>query len=292
MFKGVLTAIVTPFREDQSIDETRLVELIEFGIKNGIQGLVPVGTTGESPTLSSAEHKKVIEITVDAVKKRVPILAGAGSNSTEEAIEYTRHAAKVGVDGTLHVTGYYNKPSQEGLYQHFKAVAEASKLPVIVYNIFSRTNVNVETPTMVRLSRIKNILGVKEASGSLDQVSAVRRECGPDFLILSGDDSLTLPILSVGGNGVISVLSNLLPDLVREMVEKYQEGDHAGALKIHLKILPMVKALFVETNPVPVKTALQISGLCSSRVRQPLVEPSKENREIIAKELKKFTIKR
>ncbi len=290
MFKGVLTAIVTPFKEDHSVDETRFVELIEFGIKNGTQGMVPVGTTGESPTLSSEEHKRVIEITVDTVAGRVPVLAGAGSNNTQEAIEYTQHAAKVGADGTLHVTGYYNKPTQEGLYQHFKAVAEASKLPLIVYNIFSRTNVNVETSTLARLARIKNVIGVKEASGSLDQVSAVRAACGKDFLVLSGDDSLTLPILSVGGDGVISVVSNLVPGIVRELVEKFQAGDHAAAAAIHLKLLPLVKALFVETNPAPVKTALQIVGLCSGRVRLPLVEPAKENRELIARELKKFTI--
>jgi 4-hydroxy-tetrahydrodipicolinate synthase len=225
MFKGSIVAIATPFN-DGVLDEAKLKELVEFQIKNGTAGIVPCGTTGESPTLSTAEHERVIEICIKAVRKRVPVIAGTGSNSTEEAVLLTKHAAHAGADAVLLVSPYYNKPTQKGLYLHYKKIAESVDIPIILYNIAGRTAVNIEPSTIVQLAKdCKNIAGVKEASGSLDQMSAIKHLCGEDFILLSGDDALTLPVLSIGGVGVISVVANIVPRAVVELVETFQQDD-------------------------------------------------------------------
>ncbi|MCA9405997.1 MAG: 4-hydroxy-tetrahydrodipicolinate synthase, partial [Candidatus Omnitrophica bacterium] len=225
MFKGSIVALVTPFTKT-GIDEAKIKELVDFQIENGTNGIVPCGTTGESPTLSHVEHHRVVEVTVEAVNKRVPVIAGTGSNSTAEAVEFTQHAAKVGADGALVVTPYYNKPTQKGLYLHFKAVADSCDIPIILYNIEGRTARNIETETVARLAAdCKNIVGVKEASGSLQQMEDVRKACGNDFLILSGDDALTLPMMDRGGVGVISVVANIVPGDVAAMIKAYNAGD-------------------------------------------------------------------
>ena len=278
MFKGSIVAIATPFKKGK-VDEKKLKELIEFQIKNGTQGIVPCGTTGESPTLSHIEHARVIELTIEAVKGRVPVIAGTGSNSTAEAIELTRHAAEAGATGALIVSPYYNKPTQEGLYRHFKAIADAVKIPIILYNIAGRTAVNIETTTIVRLAKeCKNIVGVKEASGSLDQMQAVRNACPKEFVLLSGDDALTLPVLSIGGVGVISVAANIVPQDIRKVIDLYNEGKISEAQKVHNKLLPLLKALFIETNPIPLKEAMGLLDMCSAELRLPLCPMADANR--------------
>jgi 4-hydroxy-tetrahydrodipicolinate synthase len=278
-FQGSLVAMVTPFRDGQ-VDEAKLRELVEFHVTHGTDGLVPCGTTGESPTLSHDEHKRVIGIVVEAAAGRIPVVAGTGSNSTAEAIEMTVHAARAGADGALLVAPYYNKPTQEGLYRHFRAIAEAApELPMIPYNIQGRTAVNVETETMARLAQIPNIVGVKEASGSLDQMTAVILACGPDFTVLSGDDSLTLPLMSVGGRGVISVVANFLPREVAELTHAALEGDWKRARDLHWKLFPICKGVFLETNPIPVKEAMAMLGLIRPEWRLPMCPMSDANRE-------------
>lgn len=277
MIKGSIVAIVTPFTKGK-VDDKKFRKLIEFQIKNGTDGIVPCGTTGESPTLSHEEHHRVIEICVDAVKGRVPVIAGTGSNSTDEAIALTQHAAKVGANAALVVSPYYNKPTQEGLYQHFRAVALSVKIPIILYNIAGRTAVNIEPSTMARLAKdCPNILGVKEASGSLDQMQMIKKLCREDFLLISGDDGLLLPLLSIGGVGVISVAANLIPQDVKRIITLFESGDIRQAQKLYYKILPLVKALFLETNPIPVKTAMGLLGLCSPDLRLPLCAMSTDN---------------
>ena len=277
MIKGSIVAIVTPFTKGK-VDDKKFRKLIEFQIKNGTDGIVPCGTTGESPTLSHEEHHRVIEICVDAVKGRVPVIAGTGSNSTDEAIALTQHAAKVGANAALVVSPYYNKPTQEGLYQHFRAVALSVKIPIILYNIAGRTAVNIEPSTMARLAKdCPNILGVKEASGSLDQMQMIKKLCREDFLLISGDDGLLLPLLSIGGVGVISVAANLIPQDVKRIITFFESGDIRQAQKLYYKILPLVKALFLETNPIPVKTAMGLLGLCSPDLRLPLCAMSTDN---------------
>jgi 4-hydroxy-tetrahydrodipicolinate synthase len=278
-FQGSLVAMVTPFRDGQ-VDEAKLRELVEFHVTHGTDGLVPCGTTGESPTLSHDEHKRVIGIVVEAAAGRIPVVAGTGSNSTAEAIDMTVHAARAGADGALLVAPYYNKPTQEGLYRHFRAIAEAApELPMIPYNIQGRTAVNVETETMARLAEIPNIVGVKEASGSLDQMTAVILACGPDFTVLSGDDSLTLPLMSVGGRGVISVVANFLPREVAELTHAALEGDWKRARDLHWKLFPICKGVFLETNPIPVKEAMAMLGLIRPEWRLPMCPMSDANRE-------------
>jgi 4-hydroxy-tetrahydrodipicolinate synthase len=278
-FQGSLVAMVTPFRDGQ-VDEAKLRELVEFHVTHGTDGLVPCGTTGESPTLSHDEHKRVIGIVVEAAAGRIPVVAGTGSNSTAEAIDMTVHAARAGADGALLVAPYYNKPTQEGLYRHFRAIAEAApELPMIPYNIQGRTAVNVETETMARLAQIPNIVGVKEASGSLDQMTAVILACGPDFTVLSGDDSLTLPLMSVGGRGVISVVANFLPREVAELTHAALEGDWKRARDLHWKLFPICKGVFLETNPIPVKEAMAMLGLIRPEWRLPMCPMSDANRE-------------
>ena len=288
MFKGSMTAIVTPFR-DGKIDEEKLSELVEFQIKNKTSALVPCGTTGESATLSWAEHERVIEIVIEASGKRVPVIAGTGSNSTEEAVMLTKQAAKSGADATLHVSPYYNRPTQKGLYLHFKAVSECADIPVILYNIASRTGVNIEPETIARLaSECENIVGVKEASGSLEQMSRIKALCPQNFALISGDDALTLPVLAIGGTGVISVVSNIIPKDVANMVEAFEKGNLKKAQELHYKILPLIKAIFIETNPIPVKTAMGLLKMCAPDLRLPLCGMSPENLEKLRKALKEY----
>lgn len=288
MFKGSIVAIVTPFRNGK-VDEKKFRELIEFHVKNGSCGIVPCGTTGESATLSFEEHDHVIEITVEQVKKRIPVIAGTGSNSTEEAIMLTKHAAKVGADASLQVSPYYNRPTQKGLYEHFKAIAESVNIPVILYNIASRTGVNIEPETIAKLATdCKNIVGVKEASGNLDQMSRIKQLCGPNFDLISGDDSLTLPILSIGGTGIISVVANIVPRDVAGLVNEFEKGNIQKAQEIHFKLLPLIKAVFLETNPIPIKTAMGLLGMCEPDLRLPMCTMSQENLEKLKKALRDY----
>ncbi len=288
MFRGSIVAIVTPFK-DGKIDEKKLRDLIEFHIQNGTSGIVPCGTTGESATLSFQEHDRVIEITIEQVKRRIPVIAGTGSNSTEEAIMLTRHAAKAGADASLQVSPYYNRPTQKGLYEHFKAVAESVNIPIILYNIASRTGVNIEPETIAKLAHdCKNIVGVKEASGNLDQMSRIKQLCGQNFDLISGDDSLTLPILSVGGTGVISVVANIAPKDVANLVAEFEKGNLKKAQEIHYKLLPLIKAVFLETNPIPIKTAMGLLGMCEPDLRLPMSAMLPENLEKLKKALKDY----
>jgi len=287
MFSGAIVAIVTPFKEGK-VDERSLRELIEFQIKNGTDGIVPCGTTGESSTLSHEEHDRVIEITVDAVKKRVPVIAGTGSNSTDEALRLTRHAYEAGADGALSVCPYYNRPTQEGLYQHFKIIAETVPIPIVPYNIPSRTGVNLMPETVARLAKISNIVGIKEASGSLKQMQDVISLCGEKFDVLSGDDFFTFPLLSIGGRGVISVVSNIVPADMAAMIDAFEAGDIKRAKELHHKLVPLVDALFIETNPVPVKAALSIMGKISYDVRLPMYKMSDSNYEKLKAVMKNY----
>jgi 4-hydroxy-tetrahydrodipicolinate synthase len=290
IFTGSFVALVTPFRNGK-VDEAKLRELVEMHAANGTDGLVPCGTTGESPTLSHDEHKRVVEIVVEAARKRMKILAGTGSNSTSEAIELTRHAEKAGADGALVVNPYYNKPTQEGLYRHFRAVAESVALPIVVYNIQSRTAVNIETATMSRLVKdVTNIKGVKEASGSLDQMSQVIAACGPGFAVLSGDDNLTLPLMAVGGHGVISVIANILPRETADMVHAALENDIKRARELHYRLFPMARAAFLETNPSPIKEAMAMAGMLEPEFRLPMCRMSDANRETLRGILRQYNL--
>ena len=290
MFKGSIVAIVTPFsKKTGKVDEKKFKELIEWHIKEGTDGIVPCGTTGESATLSWAEHERVIEITIASAKGKVPIIAGTGSNSTEEAIMLTKHAAKAGADASLQVSPYYNRPTQKGLYLHFKAIAESVDIPIILYNIAARTGVNIEPETIARLAKdCKNIVGVKEASGSLDQMSRIKALCGPDFQLISGDDSLTLPLMAIGGIGIISVVANIVPKDVKHMVTAFEKGNLKEAQKMHYKLLPLIKAVFLETNPIPVKTAMGLMKLCEPDLRLPMCPISEENLEKLKKAMREY----
>jgi 4-hydroxy-tetrahydrodipicolinate synthase len=287
MFRGAIVAIVTPFKNGE-VDEERLRELIEFQIENGTDGIVPCGTTGESATLSHEEHDRVIEITIDAVKKRVPVIAGTGSNSTREAIRLTRHAYEAGADAALMVTPYYNRPTQEGLYQHYKTVAEEVAIPIIPYNVPSRTGTNVLPETIGRLSKISNIVGIKEATGDLKQCSKVIEACGDDFAVLSGDDFTVLPILAVGGKGVISVISNVAPADMAGMVDAFEADNLVEARRLHHKMFPLMESLFFETNPIPTKAALFLMGKIEYEVRQPLGKMADANFEKLKRVLKDY----
>ena len=287
MFSGAIVAIVTPFRKGK-VDEKSLRELIEFQIKNGTDGIVPCGTTGESSTLSHEEHDRVIEITIDAVKKRVPVIAGTGSNSTDEALRLTRHAHEAGADGALMVCPYYNRPTQEGLYQHFKIIAESVPIPIVPYNIPSRTGVNLMPETVARLAKISNIVGIKEASGSLKQMQDVISLCGDKFDVLSGDDFFTFPLLAIGGRGVISVVSNIVPADMAAMIDAFEGGDIKRAKELHHNLVPLIDALFIETNPVPVKAALSMMGKISYDVRLPMYKMSDSNYEKLKAVMKNY----
>lgn len=288
MFKGSIVAIVTPFRNDQ-VDEKKLRDLIEFQIKNGTSGIVPCGTTGESATLNFDEHEAVIRITIEQVNKRVPVIAGTGSNSTSEAIMLTRQAASAGADASLQVSPYYNRPTQKGLYEHFKAIAQSVKIPIILYNIAGRTGVNIEPETIAKLAQdCKNIVAVKEASGSLDQMSRIKQLCPQDFDLISGDDSLTLPVLSIGGIGIISVVANIVPKDVADLVSAFAKGDFKKAKELHYKLQPLIKAVFLETNPIPVKTAMGLLGMCEADLRLPMCSMSEANLEKLKLALKNY----
>jgi 4-hydroxy-tetrahydrodipicolinate synthase len=287
MFSGVYTALITPFKDDK-VDFDALRNLIEEQYKNGVDGIVPCGTTGESPTLSYDEHELVIEFCVKHAKGKMKILAGTGANSTTEAIRFTQFAKKVGCDGALIVSPYYNKPTQRGLYLHFKSIADAVDIPIVLYNIAGRTSVNIEPVTIAKLfNDCKNIIGVKEASGSLTQMSTIKALV-PNIEMLSGDDALTLPVLSIGGVGVISVLSNIIPSQVGSLVKAFEKGNMEEAKKIHYKLLPFVKVMFIETNPIPVKTAASLLGLCEFGLRLPMCAMEDSNKEILKKTLKDF----
>lgn len=288
MFKGAIVAIVTPIKNGE-VDYASYEKLIEFQIKNKTSAILTCGCTGEPATLSYQEHKDLIKFTVEVVNKRVPVIAGTGSNNTKEAIELTEFAEKAGADAALLITPYYNKPTQKGLLLHYKEIAKKVSIPIILYNVPSRTGISIAPETVAELSEVKNIVGIKEASGSLDQVSKIltliKRD---DFVVLSGDDSLTLPIMAVGGKGVVSVASNIVPDKVAEMVEYALNGDYENARKIHLELFPIFKILFIETNPIPVKTALSLMGFISPEWRLPLTGPSEENYEKIKKIIKEY----
>jgi 4-hydroxy-tetrahydrodipicolinate synthase len=263
IFRGAFVAIVTPFIDGQ-LDEQGLVDLIEFHIANGTHGIVPCGTTGESATMSHEEHHRVVQLTVKTVNGRVPVLAGSGSNSTSEAIDLTNHAKQAGVDGVLMVSPYYNKPSQEGLYHHYKAVAEAVDVPIILYNVPSRTSSNILPQTVARLAAIDNIVGIKEATGDLNQISEVIRLCPENFAVLSGDDFTSMPTVLIGGTGVISVTSNVAPRDMAQMMDAALAGDLNRARQLHYKLFPLMKAMFYDTNPVPAKKSLELMGKIKS----------------------------
>jgi 4-hydroxy-tetrahydrodipicolinate synthase len=289
-FQGSFVALVTPFRAGQ-VDEAKLRELVEFHVTNGTDGLIPCGTTGESPTLSHDEHKRVVEVVIDAARQRVPVIAGTGSNSTSEAIDLTKHAERAGASGALVVNPYYNKPTQEGLYRHFRAVAESTAIPIITYNIQGRTAVNVETATMARLARdCKNIVGVKEASGSLDQMSQVIAACGPSFSVLSGDDNITLPLMAIGGHGVVSVIANIVPRETADLVHAALEGDFKRARDLHYRLFPLARAAFLETNPIPIKEAMAMAGMLEPEFRLPMCRMSDANRETLRGILRQYAL--
>ncbi len=272
MFKGSFTALITPFANG-AVEERAFHALVDWQIAEGTDGLVPCGTTGESPTLSHREHERVVDLCVEAAKGRVPVLAGAGSNSTEEAISLTRHAKEAGADGALVVTPYYNKPTQEGLYQHFKAIHDAVEIPIVIYNIPGRCVVDMTVETMARLAKLPRIVGVKDSSNDPARPSLTRRACGSDFVQLSGEDAARLSLLGAGGHGCISVTANVAPRLCAELHDAWKAGDRAQAMAIQDRLMPLHEALFVETSPAPVKYAASRLGLCGATVRLPLVEP-------------------
>jgi 4-hydroxy-tetrahydrodipicolinate synthase len=287
MFRGAITALVTPFKNGK-VDEKALRDLIEFQITAGIDGLVPCGTTGESPTLTHDEHDRVIEITIDAAKKRVPVIAGTGSNSTAEALRLTKHAYEAGADGALIACPYYNKPTQEGLYQHFQQIAQNVPLPIIPYNIPGRTGVNMSPELIARLAKISNIVGIKEASGSIKQMNDVLDLCGPEFDVLSGDDGFTLPLMAIGGKGVISTASNIVPSDMAALVDAVEAGNLSKARALHQKMSPLFDVLFIEVNPTPVKAALALMGKIEYEYRLPLCKMALANYDKLKKVMENY----
>ncbi|MEK6690253.1 MAG: 4-hydroxy-tetrahydrodipicolinate synthase [Nitrospirota bacterium] len=287
MFKGSMVAIVTPFRKGK-VDENALGNLIESQIKGGTDAIIPCGTTGESATLDYDEHYRVIELTIEVVNKRVPVIAGTGANSTDETIIMTKKAKEYKADGVLLVTPYYNKPTQEGLYQHYKRVSEEVDIPIVLYNVPGRTGVNMLPSTVVRLAEIENIFAIKEATGDMKQVSEDIRICGERITVLSGDDFTTFPLLCLGGKGVISVTANVAPSDVAGMIDAFMAGRLDEARRLHYKLEPLNQALFLETNPMPVKTALGMMGKCSNELRLPLCQMSDTNKENLRKVLKEY----
>ena len=269
MFSGSMVALVTPFR-DGKVDGKSLESLVEFHIQNGTHGIVPCGTTGESATLSHQEHDEVVKAVIKAVDKRVPVIAGTGSNSTDEAVRLTREAEKSGADGALMISPYYNRPTQEGIYQHYKKVAEAVAIPIIVYNIPGRTGSKIEPETLARLSEIKNIAGVKEATGSVDQAIDVIRLCGDQLAVYSGEDSLTFSLMALGGKGVISTVANVAPKEMSQLTEACLKGQWEKGRELQFRLIPLIRSVFIETNPIPVKTALSLMGKCTAELRLPL----------------------
>jgi 4-hydroxy-tetrahydrodipicolinate synthase len=288
MFNGALSAIVTPFR-DGEVDERALRDHIEWQIQSGVDGIVPCGSTGESATLTHDEHDRVIKIAIEQTRRRVPVIAGTGSNSTAEAIRLTTAAREMGADGALMISPYYNKPTQEGIFRHYKMIAAAVDIPILVYNIPGRTGSNIAPETFARLCEIRSIVGVKEASGSMDQISDIRRLCGDRLTILSGDDSLVVPIMALGGKGVIATISNVMPRETHELAAAALAGDFARARDIHYKMMPLIRTLFIETNPIPVKQALALMGRCANELRMPLSTmsaPAADRLRTAMKELK------
>ena len=289
MFKGSIVAMITPFTENNKIDEKGIKELVEFHINKGTSAIVPCGTTGESPTLSHEEHKKVIEYTIKAVGGRKPVIAGTGSNSTTETLDLTASARDMGADGVLLVMPYYNKPTQKGLYLHFKTIVEKVDIPAVIYNIPSRSGVNMLPSTLSELSELKNIVAVKEASGNLEQMAEIMYLCGNKITLLSGDDKLIPPVMSIGGKGVISVVANIIPDKVASLIRAYMEGDCREALKIFQQVVyPLSRSMFYETNPIPVKTAARLMGFPSGALRLPMSDMEESNFERLRGDLKRF----
>lgn len=284
MFKGSIVAIVTPFKKGK-VDEKALGDLIEWHISQGTNGIVPCGTTGEAPTLDYKEHYSVIEFTVKTVQKRVPVIAGTGANATDETVMITKQAKKFGADAALLVSPYYNKPTQEGLYRHYKAVADAVDIPIVLYNVPGRTAVNILPSTVARLAEIASIVAIKEASGDMKQVSEIIRLCGDKITVISGDDFTTLPLLALGGKGVISVSANVAPKDMSMMCSLWMKGQHDRARAIHYKLEPLNAAMFIETNPIPVKTALAMMGKIQEELRLPLCEMSSANKDKLRKVL-------
>lgn len=290
MFRGSITALITPFK-DGGIDEDAFQRFVEWQIAEGTQGLVPVGTTGESPTLTRAEHKRVIELCIEATAGKVPVIAGTGSNNTIDAIEYTRHAKQVGATGALIVAPYYNKPNQEGLYQHYKAIHDAVEIPIIVYNIPGRSIVDISVETMARLAELPNIVGVKDATGDVTRIAQQRGAIGEDFLLLSGDDPMALASMANGGHGCISVTSNIAPRLCREFQDACVAGDFKKALSYQDRLMPVHSVMFVEPNPGPVKYAASQLGLCGAEVRLPLTQVTDETRQAVDAAISKLGLK-
>lgn len=282
-FRGTTVALVTPFRQNGEIDENRLRQLVDWQIEQGTDVILACGTTGESATLSHEEHHRVMKIIIEQVDGRIPVLAGAGSNATSEAVSLTQFAEKAGADGILSVGPYYNKPTQEGFYQHFRTIAESTRLPVMLYNVPGRTGTNISAETTLRLAEIPNIVGIKEASGNFSQIMEILRRRPERFLVLSGDDSITLPLISLGGDGAISVVANEVPSLFHEMVHLALRNQWNQARKIHFQLLPLMEMNFIETNPIPVKTALSLMGKIEENFRLPLVKISNSNRTALAK---------
>ncbi len=289
-FKGCYVAIITPFDQNGEIDEEALRKHVNFLVEKGVAGIVPCGTTGESATLSWEEHNRVIDIVINEVNGRVKIIAGAGSNNTAESISAARHAQKSGADAILCITPYYNRPTQEGLYQHYKSIASNVDIPIVVYNVPGRTGTNLLPETLERLCEIPSIVAVKEASGNVGQISQIHSRCKDRLQILSGDDALTLPILSVGGIGVISVVANIVPEKMCNLIDAFFAGNFSLALKIHEELLPLNAAMFLETNPIPVKTAMNIMGLSGGTFRLPLVSMNESNKKELINVLKKYNL--
>ncbi len=283
IFKGSIVALITPFRKNGSIDHGLVRELVEWHIASGTNAIVPCATTGESPTLSHDEHDEVIATVVKAVNKRIPVLAGCGSNCTEESLRLIKHAESVGADGALVITPYYNKPTQEGMLAHYESLANATKLPIVIYNVPGRTGVNIKPETVAKLAKIENIVGIKEASGNVDQASEIMRLT--DLDVLSGEDSLNFPLMAIGAVGVISVVANVVPDLVAKLADAAMKGDMEEGRRLHKLLFPLSKALFAETNPCPVKAAMAMLGKCENVLRLPLVPVRKETEELVRKAL-------
>lgn len=283
IFKGSIVALITPFRKNGSIDHGLVRELVEWHIASGTSAIVPCATTGESPTLTHDEHDEVIATVVKAVNKRIPVLAGCGSNCTEESLRLIKHAESVGADGALVITPYYNKPTQEGMLAHYESLANATKLPIVIYNVPGRTGVNIKPETVAKLAKIENIVGIKEASGNLDQASEIMRISNLD--VLSGEDSLNFPLMAIGAVGVISVVANVVPDLVAKLADAAQNGDMEEGRRLHKLLFPLSKVLFAETNPCPVKAAMAMLGKCENVLRLPLVPVRKETEELVRKAL-------
>ena len=283
IFKGSIVALITPFRKNGSIDHGLVRELVEWHIASGTNAIVPCATTGESPTLTHDEHDEVIATVVKAVNKRIPVLAGCGSNCTEESLRLIKHAESVGADGALVITPYYNKPTQEGMLAHFESLANATKLPIVIYNVPGRTGVNIKPETVAKLAKIENIVGIKEASGNLDQASEIMRMT--DLDVLSGEDSLNFPLMAMGAVGVVSVVANVVPELVAKLADAAQNGDMEEGRRLHKLLFPLSKALFAETNPCPVKAAMAMLGKCENVLRLPLVPVRKETEELVRKAL-------